>query len=633
MKQDSTYSVAKDILGKLGGDVTKNYDSTYSVAKAILEKINGGGGTGDGYSKDETNALLAEKQNVLTAGTGIGIENDVISVTLDTQIFKIVETLPTKEKDIDTNKIYMVPSTNPQGENIYTEYIYIKKTFPLRSHWEVLGEYHADINLEDYLSKAEATPLFDAKADKADTYTKQEVDDAINTHVPDLKDYYKKTETYSQTEVNDKLEGKVSNDDFNAFKEENTTNLAGKVGNDTFDAFKTSNTEAINNKEDKGVAYPKSETYSQAQVDSINLENDIKFNEKLDLKANKKDVYSQLQVDDKLKGKVDNDTYDAFVEQNAIDLSNKEAKGFAYSKEVSDEKYRTIADSYSQTEINNKLNDKLNASEYTAFQKQYVIDLEKKQDVLVSGVNIKTINNQDITGSGNIDVSGGEGIPGKSAYQIAVDNGFIGTEQEWLDSLKGEQGIQGLPGKDSTVPGPQGPVGETGPAGVNGKDGAPGENGKSAYQIAVEKGFEGDENAWLASLKGEQGLPGENGKDGAIGPQGPAGENGAPGERGPQGYTPEIGTNGNWFINGEDTGKPSRGEKGEPGGGGSGDLKDYYKKTETYNQTQVDTINLNTQLKFDDKLKLKADASNVYTIQQIDDMIGAINQRLDTIIG
>ena len=27
---------------------------------------------------------------------------------------------------------------------------------------------------------------------------------------------------------------------------------------------------------------------------------------------------------------------------------------------------------------------------------------------------------------------------GKSAYEIAVDNGFVGTEQEWLKSLQGE---------------------------------------------------------------------------------------------------------------------------------------------------------------------------------------------------
>lgn len=34
----------------------------------------------------------------------------------------------------------------------------------------------------------------------------------------------------------------------------------------------------------------------------------------------------------------------------------------------------------------------------------------------------------------------GESVIGESAYQVAVDNGFIGTEQEWLASLKGEQG-------------------------------------------------------------------------------------------------------------------------------------------------------------------------------------------------
>ena len=29
-----------------------------------------------------------------------------------------------------------------------------------------------------------------------------------------------------------------------------------------------------------------------------------------------------------------------------------------------------------------------------------------------------------------------KGNTGKSAYQIAVDNGFIGTEQEWINDLK-----------------------------------------------------------------------------------------------------------------------------------------------------------------------------------------------------
>jgi hypothetical protein len=35
---------------------------------------------------------------------------------------------------------------------------------------------------------------------------------------------------------------------------------------------------------------------------------------------------------------------------------------------------------------------------------------------------------------------------GLSAYEIAVNNGFVGTEQQWLDSLVGEQGPQGIQG-------------------------------------------------------------------------------------------------------------------------------------------------------------------------------------------
>ena len=39
--------------------------------------------------------------------------------------------------------------------------------------------------------------------------------------------------------------------------------------------------------------------------------------------------------------------------------------------------------------------------------------------------------------------SSGSGTAGKSAYEIAVDNGFVGTETEWLESLKGAEGTNG----------------------------------------------------------------------------------------------------------------------------------------------------------------------------------------------
>lgn len=74
-----------------------------------------------------------------------------------------------------------------------------------------------------------------------------------------------------------------------------------------------------------------------------------------------------------------------------------------------------------------------------------------------------------------------------------------------------------------------------------GSGGGSGSDGKSAYEIAVEHGFVGDEKTWLETLKGaqgpqgEQGPKGDKGEQGVAGPQGPAGVQGPQGERGPQG--------------------------------------------------------------------------------------------------
>ena len=66
-------------------------------------------------------------------------------------------------------------------------------------------------------------------------------------------------------------------------------------------------------------------------------------------------------------------------------------------------------------------------------------------------------------------------------------------------------------------------------AGMNGKDG---KDGKSAYQIAVENGFEGSETEWLASLKGADGRNGIDGKDGTNGTNGKDGKDGTNGTNG-----------------------------------------------------------------------------------------------------
>ena len=74
------------------------------------------------------------------------------------------------------------------------------------------------------------------------------------------------------------------------------------------------------------------------------------------------------------------------------------------------------------------------------------------------------------------------GSRGYSAYEIAVQNGFVGTEEEWLESLKGETGEPGTPFGDLTP---------------EQKEELRGETGKSAYQVAVDNGYQGTEEDWV----------------------------------------------------------------------------------------------------------------------------------------
>ena len=74
---------------------------------------------------------------------------------------------------------------------------------------------------------------------------------------------------------------------------------------------------------------------------------------------------------------------------------------------------------------------------------------------------------------------GSHGADGKSAYEVALQNGFTGTEADWLTSLKGQKGDAGEPGAtgakgDPGEKGERGEKGEKGDAGTPGKDGADG---------------------------------------------------------------------------------------------------------------------------------------------------------------
>ena len=108
--------------------------------------------------------------------------------------------------------------------------------------------------------------------------------------------------------------------------------------------------------------------------------------------------------------------------------------------------------------------------------------MAKKQPLLIAGTNVELIENPDGTqtlnaaGGGG---SGGTGADGKSAYDLAVQQGYEGTLDEWLESLNGPQG---LPGAD----GAPGAKGEKGDPGIQGPAGPQGDPGTPADMTAVE---------------------------------------------------------------------------------------------------------------------------------------------------
>lgn len=151
-----------------------------------------------------------------------------------------------------------------------------------------------------------------------------------------------------------------------------------------------------------------------------------------------------------------------------------------------------------------------------------------------------------------------EVLRGYSAYQVAVFNGFEGTEEEWLESLKGgPKGDKGDPftydmfteEQLESLRGPQGEQGIKGEQGPQGEQGIRGEQGPQGIQ-----GPQGNQGA--KGDKGDRGNDGERGPQGLQGPKGdtgPQGPQGIQGVQGPKGDKGDIGPQGPKGDKGEES--------------------------------------------------------------------------------
>lgn len=110
----------------------------------------------------EVAALIADKQDRLTAGRGISIVNNEISSTLDTEVYVFVTNQLPSPPNISANKIYVletVETVNDEERRTYTQWRWSEDN----NDWVELGSVTPEIDLSDYLTKNEASAVYAPK--------------------------------------------------------------------------------------------------------------------------------------------------------------------------------------------------------------------------------------------------------------------------------------------------------------------------------------------------------------------------------------------------------------------------------------------------------------------------------------
>lgn len=101
------------------------------------------------------NQTLTNKQDKLTAGTGISIVDGVISITQSTNLalYRVVNQLPYPPTENNLNYIYLYPAQTGASGNIYKEAICYEKDGEY--YWEEMGSIQSEVNLDGYVTKIE----------------------------------------------------------------------------------------------------------------------------------------------------------------------------------------------------------------------------------------------------------------------------------------------------------------------------------------------------------------------------------------------------------------------------------------------------------------------------------------------
>jgi hypothetical protein len=418
------------LAGKANTSDLANY-LTNTDARSTYETISGAQG---------------KYQAKLTAGTGIEITGEnVINVALDTNIYKVVESLP--DSGIDTNKIYLVLSAESGETNLYTEYLYVN------NKWEKIGEYKADVDLTPYIKSSEAASTYATKQELAGEASEREKQDsALGGMIANETEAREQAITNLTATVQGKLDTAAYNSEKASFETKEhaaanyqpkgsyLTEVPAEYVTDTElnekgyatqawvneqgyltehqDITGLATKEELNGKQNTLVSGTNIKTInSQSLLGEGNIEITVEGGitdapKDGNTYARKDGSWEQITIPDtsnlatkaELGAKLDTSTYNSEKATFALKSELPDTSDFV-TKATADETYQPKGEYLTAVPNEYVTDEELNGKGYAT-----TAQLNGKQDTLVSGTNIKTINGNSLLGEGDITIEGGSSI-------------------------------------------------------------------------------------------------------------------------------------------------------------------------------------------------------------------------------
>lgn len=451
----------------------------------------------DAQSTYETiSGAQSKYQAKLTAGTGIEITGEnVINVTLDTNIYQVVESLP--DSDINPNKIYLVLNSESGESDLYIEYLYVN------NKWEKIGEYKADVDLTPYLKSSEAASTYATKQELAGEVSEREKQDsALGGMIAGETEAREQAINNLTATVQGKLDTATYNSEKAGFETKEhaeatyqpkgsyLTSIPDEYVTDTELSGKGYATEAwvteqgyltehqdisglatkeeLNGKQNTLVSGTNIKTInSQSLLGSGNIEITVEGGGISDapsdgkLYGRKNAQWTEVVIPDtsnlatkaELGAKLDVETYNS--DKATFALKSEVPTQYVQSFTGTDTGFQILQAGSSDTRggltfgegftvVNSRNTPSVSIDTETIATKT---ELQGKQDTLVSGTNIKTVNGNSLLGSGDITIEGGgSGIATWDYAQIQSDHEY---RTNFLSNVKVSDDLTNLGGSDN----------------------------------------------------------------------------------------------------------------------------------------------------------------------------------------